>query len=109
VARHLTPVFCIVDSPPWLDTERWDVTAVGAPGTPADVLLALQQLLTERFSLTIRRESRGMPRRAHPWKCSVSSAPNSPGRTNRRATSKHPSTTFHDVVLRHERLSADNL
>jgi uncharacterized protein (TIGR03435 family) len=51
----------IVDGPGWLDTERWDVAATGAPGTPADVLLALQQLLADRFSLVVRRETRELP------------------------------------------------
>ena len=51
----------IVDGPRWLDTERWDVTATGAPGAPADVLVALQNLLTNRFSLVVRREKRELP------------------------------------------------
>jgi uncharacterized protein (TIGR03435 family) len=59
-AYDLQP-YQIVDGPGWIDTERWDVTATGAPGTPADVLLALQRLLAERFSLVIRREKRELP------------------------------------------------
>ena len=51
----------ILDGPRWLDTERWDVTATGAPGTPADVLVALQNLLRNRFSLVVRREQRELP------------------------------------------------
>jgi uncharacterized protein (TIGR03435 family) len=51
----------IVDGPRWLDTDRWDVTATGAPGSPADVLVALQNLLTNRFSLVVRREKRELP------------------------------------------------
>ena len=51
----------IVDGPRWLDTERWDVTATGAPGAPADVLVALQHLLTNRFSLVVRRDTRDLP------------------------------------------------
>lgn len=51
----------IVEGPRWIDTERWDVTATGAPGTPADVLVALQNLLTNRFSLLVRREKRDLP------------------------------------------------
>ena len=51
----------IVDAPSWLDTERWDVTAAGAAGAPADVLLALQRLLGERFSLVLRNEKRELP------------------------------------------------
>src|SRR5688500_7341718 len=45
----------ILDGPRWLDTDRWDVVAAGAPGTPADVLHALQQLFADRFSLVVRR------------------------------------------------------
>jgi len=51
----------ILDGPRWLDTERWDVTAAGAPGSPADVLVALQHLLASRFSLAIRQEKRELP------------------------------------------------
>jgi len=51
----------IVGGPRWLDTERWDVTAAGATGTPADVLVALQRLLADRFSLVTRRDTREMP------------------------------------------------
>ncbi len=51
----------ILNGPRWLDTERWDVTATGAPGSPADVLVALQNLLADRFSLVIRREQRELP------------------------------------------------
>lgn len=51
----------IVDGPRWIDAERWDVTATGAPGTPADVLVALQGLLANRFSLVVRRDKRELP------------------------------------------------
>lgn len=51
----------IVDAPSWLDVDRWDVAATGAPGTPDDVLVALQNLLAQRFSLVVRREKREMP------------------------------------------------
>lgn len=51
----------ILNGPRWLDTERWDVTATGAPGSSADVLVALQNLLANRFSLVIRREPRELP------------------------------------------------
>jgi len=51
----------ILNGPRWLDSERWDVTATGAPGSPADVLAALQNLLANRFSLVIRREKRELP------------------------------------------------
>ena len=59
-AYDLQP-YQIVDGPRWLNTERWDVIATGAPGTPADVLRALQQLLADRFSLVVRREMRELP------------------------------------------------
>ena len=48
----------IAGGPGWLGTERWDVNATGAPATPNDVLAALQQLLADRFSLVVRRETR---------------------------------------------------
>jgi len=51
----------IVGGPRWLDADRWDVTATGAAGTPDDVLVALQQLLADRFSLVARRETRELP------------------------------------------------
>ena len=51
----------VVDGPRWLDTERWDVAATGAPGTPSDVLVALQNLLANRFSLAVRRDTRELP------------------------------------------------
>jgi uncharacterized protein (TIGR03435 family) len=51
----------ILDGPRWLDTDRWDVLAAGVAGSPADVLIALQQLLGDRFSLIVRRETREMP------------------------------------------------
>ena len=51
----------IVDGPRWLDTERWDVTAAGAAGSPAQVLIALQTLLADRFSLVIRKDKRELP------------------------------------------------
>ncbi|HTM04288.1 MAG TPA: TIGR03435 family protein [Vicinamibacterales bacterium] len=51
----------IVGGPAWLDVDRWDVTAAGAPEPRASTLLALQQLLGDRFSLAVRRETREMP------------------------------------------------
>ena len=59
-AYDLQP-YQIVDGPRWMNTERWDVTASGATGTPADVLRALQQLLADRFLLVVRREMRELP------------------------------------------------
>ena len=51
----------IIDGPPWLDTARWDVVAAGATGAPREVLIALQHLLADRFSLGVHRETREMP------------------------------------------------
>jgi len=51
----------IVGRPPWLDVDRWDVTAAGAPAARAATLLALQQLLADRFALTVKRETRELP------------------------------------------------
>jgi len=51
----------VVDGPRWLDTERWDITAAGAAGAPEQVLVALQALLADRFSLAIRKEKRELP------------------------------------------------
>jgi uncharacterized protein (TIGR03435 family) len=48
----------ITGGPGWLSTERWDVNATGAPGTPNDVLVAVQQLLADRFSLVVHRDTR---------------------------------------------------
>ena len=51
----------IAGGPRWLDTDRWDVAATGAAGTPDETLVALQLLLAERFSLVVRREVRELP------------------------------------------------
>jgi uncharacterized protein (TIGR03435 family) len=61
VFSYLVQPYQIVDGPGWLDVERWDVNATGATGTRNDVLLALQRLLTDRFSLVIRRDVRELP------------------------------------------------
>jgi uncharacterized protein (TIGR03435 family) len=51
----------IVGGPAWLDVDRWDVTAAGAPAARAATLRALQLLLADRFALVARRETREMP------------------------------------------------
>ena len=51
----------IVGGPAWLDIDRWDVTAAGAPEARASTLLALQQLLADRFVLVVKHETREMP------------------------------------------------
>jgi uncharacterized protein (TIGR03435 family) len=48
--------------PPWITTDRYDMVANGPAGTSsADIPLMLQNLLTERFKLTIHREQREIP------------------------------------------------
>jgi uncharacterized protein (TIGR03435 family) len=48
-----------VSGPDWLATEKYDITAKGAPGTPESQLPAmLQSLLADRFGLAIHRETR---------------------------------------------------
>ena len=59
-AYHVQP-YQIVDGPRWLDTERWDISAAGAGGTPEQGLVALQALLADRFSLVIRKDKRELP------------------------------------------------
>jgi uncharacterized protein (TIGR03435 family) len=61
VFSYLVQPYQIVDGPDWLDVERWDVNATGATGTRNDVLLAVQRLLADRFSLVIRRDVRELP------------------------------------------------
>lgn len=51
----------IVGGPPWLDVDRWDVTAAGAPDARDATLAALRRLLTDRFHLTVTRATREMP------------------------------------------------
>jgi uncharacterized protein (TIGR03435 family) len=51
----------IVGGPPWLDKERWDVSAAGAQGTPEDILVAVQHLLADHFSLVVHRDTQQLP------------------------------------------------
>ncbi len=52
----------VIGGPPWLDTDRFDISARAAPTTQQDTLrLMLQALLTERFKLGIRKEERPLP------------------------------------------------
>ena len=52
----------VVEGPSWLEYDRFDISATVPPKTStADAKLMLQALLTERFSLAIRRESRSLP------------------------------------------------
>ncbi len=49
----------IVGAPAWLDTDVFDIAAtLPAASSPADVNLMLQNLLSERFGLSIHREQR---------------------------------------------------
>ena len=54
--------FEIVGGPPWFATERFDIAAKAAENVPlAQMLLMVQAMLAERFSLTLHRESRELP------------------------------------------------
>lgn len=51
-----------VSGPAWLDSERYDIVATVAPGSSnKDVILMLQNLLTERFGLVLHHESKELP------------------------------------------------
>jgi uncharacterized protein (TIGR03435 family) len=59
-AYRLQP-FQIVGGPAWLNKERWDISAAGATAMPDDVLVALQHLLVDRFSLVLHRDTQQLP------------------------------------------------
>jgi uncharacterized protein (TIGR03435 family) len=45
--------------PPWLNSDRFDITAKAPPGTPTDaVRLMVQKLLADRFHLAVHREEK---------------------------------------------------
>ncbi len=51
-----------ISGPAWLDTERFDIVAKVPQGaTKDDVKLMLQNLLADRFKLTLHREKKDMP------------------------------------------------
>jgi uncharacterized protein (TIGR03435 family) len=51
-----------ISGPGWLDTEKYDVEAKVPPGTTKEQFQKmLQDLLTERFKLAIRRETKSIP------------------------------------------------
>ena len=51
-----------LQAPAWFKTERYDVNAKAADGTPDSALLAmLQPLLKERFKMVVRNETRDLP------------------------------------------------
>src|SRR5262249_41255888 len=51
----------ILGGPAWWNKDRWDISATGVPGTPEDVLVALQHLLADRFSLVVHRDMQQLP------------------------------------------------
>ena len=52
----------VVDGPSWLEYDRFDISAAVPPRTStADAKLMLQALLTDRFNLAIRKETRSLP------------------------------------------------
>src|ERR1700722_3983486 len=51
-----------ISGPAWIDTERFDIVAKVPQGaTKDDVKLMLQNLLAERFKLTLHREKKDLP------------------------------------------------
>jgi uncharacterized protein (TIGR03435 family) len=51
-----------INGPQWLDTERFDVTATMPPDTTKEQFkIMLQNLLIERFKMTVHKESKEMP------------------------------------------------
>jgi uncharacterized protein (TIGR03435 family) len=69
---NVTPRMCIqrayavkpyqLRGPEWIGTERYTIVAKAAGAVPEDrILLMLQTLLSERFKLVIRHESKEMP------------------------------------------------
>jgi uncharacterized protein (TIGR03435 family) len=51
-----------IQGPPWLDMERFDLNATMPPETTKEQFrVMLQNLLTERFKLTIHRETKELP------------------------------------------------
>jgi uncharacterized protein (TIGR03435 family) len=52
----------VLSGPPWLSTDRFDITAKAAASTPEDMLRPmLQTLLADRFKLAVRKEERPVP------------------------------------------------
>ena len=52
----------IVGGPGWLGFDRFDIAAKADPATPpATIRLMLQNLLAERFSLVLHKDTRQMP------------------------------------------------
>src|SRR5688572_7471540 len=54
--------FQIVGGPPWINTDRWDITAKAETEVPQPQLrLMLQNLIADRFKATVRPERRELP------------------------------------------------
>ena len=54
----------LIDAPEWTNTNAYDISATypgGATPTPAESRLMLQQLLEDRFQLSLRSETRELP------------------------------------------------
>lgn len=52
----------LIGAPDWLSTERFDVVATAAAGTPQEQMPAMvRALLAERFKLVVHQESRDLP------------------------------------------------
>jgi len=52
----------VIGGPPWLNTDRFDISAKAPPATSEDqIQLMLQALLADRFKLAIRKEDRPLP------------------------------------------------
>jgi uncharacterized protein (TIGR03435 family) len=50
-----------IEGPDWIGQQRWDVVATIPEGGAGKVLEMLQTLLTERFQLKLRRETKDLP------------------------------------------------
>lgn len=54
--------FQVIGGPPWMHTERFDITAKAATNAPLPELnVMLRSLLADRFKLNLRREQRELP------------------------------------------------
>ena len=52
----------VVGGPTWLESDRYDIIAKTAPGTPAETLqLMLQAMLADRFKLVTHKDTKSMP------------------------------------------------
>ena len=100
---YLIQPFQLLDTPKWVDEERWDINAkLAAPpsavaaNAPDDTLLALRSMLAERFRLIVRRDVRPMPAYALVH-----------ARSDRRLGSQLTRSTIDCAALRAARLKGD--